>query len=39
MLLHTSGFIIDVPTANFRSDHSSEKLVKYRVKIVGDCLE
>jgi len=39
MLLHTSYFIIYVPTANFRSDYSSEKLVKYHVKIMGDCLE
>jgi len=38
-LLHTSDFIIDVPTANFRSDYSSKKLVKYHVKIMGDCLE
>jgi len=40
MLLHTSYFVIDVPAADFRSDYSSEKLVKYHhVKIMGDCLE
>jgi len=39
MLLHTSYFIIDVPAADFRSDYSSEKLVKYNVKIMVDCLE
>lgn len=34
-----SDFIIDVPTANFKSDYSCEMLVKYHVKIMGDCLE
>jgi len=32
MLLHTFDFIIDVPTANCRSDYSSEKLIKYYIK-------
>jgi hypothetical protein len=32
-------FIIDAPTALFKSDHWSERLLKYSVNIMGDHVE
>jgi hypothetical protein len=40
MLIYTSDFIIDeTPTACYKADYWSEKLLKYSVKIMGDCVE